>query len=257
MAPTTITLEKLTQRVKNYLEIKGKVVFFLGAGCSKSSGIPLASEIVSKLQEEGKASSEHQSYTSALMDAFPSQRARSHFFRELCGKATPSRGYKHLADMVHYPAIPLIVTTNFDDLVEQSLRQQSRKYSILDPFSSPMARTTANESLVSVMKLHGDLNSQTLNTFEETDNVKIEQFLPLAKQTFSSNVLLVFVGYGGNDHGVARWLEQLEVQESTVYWCGSSFPENNSIAPWLRSKKACHVQERDFDTIFVSLSTFS
>src|SRR6476469_9293614 len=111
---------------------------FLGAGASKSSGVPLGSEMVEEwkalawrecrtqqpfrewCKEQPWAASANQ-YSVLFEMLYPDPRARQRYVEPMIEKAFPNWGYVYLANLIRSDHFNLIFTTNFDDLVNEAL----------------------------------------------------------------------------------------------------------------------------------------
>jgi len=113
---------------------------------------------------------------------------------------------------------PIILTTNFDLLVESALRATSLDHLVLcfaskdDPFRLP-AMTKVGEFAL-LVKLHGSIDSpETLiTTFDDAG-----EFLPEAKSLVMRDAcrgkVVCLVGYSANDFDIFQALKELELDE--------------------------------------------
>ena len=169
---------------------------FLGAGCSVSSGIPTAGELVKshwlpRLHEikSGDAkllldwpislipgyddTNPAASYGKVIDKLFLTATARQLEIEALCAGRSPSFGYAVLAQLVAHNsgAFNLVLTTNFDDLVADALYLFTRKRALVINHEAlaPYIRPTNTRPLV--VKLHGDHRLSPRNTEIETDEL--------------------------------------------------------------------------------------
>jgi Tfp pilus assembly protein PilF len=261
-----------------------KIVWFLGAGCSISSGIPGASQLVERwlprlkiLEEESDSnwqewakerfpeleqSDQGKSYGSVINALFPTSIERQHEIEQLTSDKYPSIGYALLALLSTHtelgPRSNIILTTNFDDLVADGHYLMSRPRPVVVPHESLAGFVRASRIRPLVVKVHGDARLAPLNTSDETatlDATLIEKISLLF-----AGCTLIFVGYGGNDRSIRKLLEAAPSDgfQGGVFWVGTNIP-NNPVGEWLSNRAnskndVFHVEDNDFDHLFVQLS---
>lgn len=102
---------------------KGKYILFVGAGASVSSGGKTTKEIVNDIVEEYKLDScdPWNSLCTFLKKKGENERfdILSPYFRDM----SPSSGYKFLAKLIENGYFRLILTTNFDFMLEEALNK--------------------------------------------------------------------------------------------------------------------------------------
>ena len=119
-----------------------KYTLFLGAGCSKSSEIPTAGELVLKHWISDQVSSGDDpiewakakikgfdsddpaaSYGAVIEKYFPNSRVRQAEIERICEAALPGFGYSVVAQLCAQNNTPfsVVLTTNFDDLVADAM----------------------------------------------------------------------------------------------------------------------------------------
>lgn len=137
----------------------GKISFFIGAGCSRSAGIPIANEIEKDILEElfikdsgGKSLSKvpnklgtqkgkyhidedqfrkwldsqkwydlQNTYSSTLDRSFSSNKERCIFFEQLINEKKPTATQIGLATIIKSGVSNVILTPNFDRLIEHAI----------------------------------------------------------------------------------------------------------------------------------------
>jgi Tfp pilus assembly protein PilF len=252
-----------------------RFALFLGAGCSVSSGIPSAGSLVKdswlpRLRDfcaparkdlDDWAKEILPNYDTAnpaasygdLMDKLfllPEERQRE--VESLCDGRFPSFGYACLAQLMEMDGgrFNVALTSNFDDLIPDALYlfTQSRPLVIHHESLASFIRPTRTRPLV--VKLHGDHRLTPQNTRQETEVLKEE----IEKQVRSilHDRGLIFVGYGGNDQGIAKMLESLpaEALPLGVFWVNGKEPDC-AIRPWLEARDAFWIEKSDFDELML------
>jgi NAD-dependent SIR2 family protein deacetylase len=258
-------------------------VFFLGAGCSKSSGIPLASELAlewffklrsqeskfsyfvdehikdESYSEEAKKISKEEDispglyeeivklYFSLFEKLFPDMIDRQKEIQRLTEGKYPGLGYYQLAELMRYKAFNVVITTNFDDLIHDALlySNQKRRARVISHYH--LAQFIDRGDTPHIIKLHGDAHLQPFNDHKNTQ--EIDEVLAESVKTLLTNAKLIVIGYGGGDRSIAKLLESVP-RQGKVYWCNKNTPEETELKEWwekLEYKE--HVEEFDFDKI--------
>jgi Tfp pilus assembly protein PilF len=254
---------------------KGKFAFFLGAGCSKSSGIPLAGELVKdnwlpRLHAMRKphekdvttwATTCFQGYdpkNAALLygrvmaELFLTPDDRQTEIETLCDSRTPAFGYAVLAQMVasETGTFNIVLTTNFDDLVADALYlyTPARPLVIHHESLAEYIRPTRTRPLI--VKLHGDHRLSPHNTTTETSAIA----KALADQTKSllHDRGLIFIGYSGSDTGILQMLQQLpsKALPHGAFWVHPDEP-TGPIRDWLIERDGIWVKSGWFDEVML------
>jgi hypothetical protein len=273
-----ISAEEFARRLRMITkETDKRLAVFLGAGCSVSSGIPAAGDLVKghwlpRLRDfcepecqdlDTWAKDQFPDYDpknpatlyGAVMERlflYPDDRQRE--IENLCDGKFPGFGYAVLASLVAMPDghFNVVLTTNFDDLMADALYlfsfSQARPLVIHHESLAGYIRPTRTRPLV--VKLHGDNRLSPRNTADETKTLKED----IEKQIRS--VLhdrgLIFIGYGGNDQGIANMLGTVPKESLPlgVFWVSRAEPQG-TIRPWLESRNAVWVEKGDFDELML------
>lgn len=241
-----LTAEDFVRRLRAYTsgDLAGaQYAFFIGAGCSISSGIPGASFLVRERwlprlrdirapdeEDPLEWAKEHMgvdsddlrpgTYGRVMTELFPQPALRQSEIEELCIAAQPGFGYATLAQLMAMSGsqFNVVLTTNFDDLVADALYlfTGSHPLQIHHGSLSPYIRATRTRPMV--VKLHGHHQFSPLNTEEETQ--RIEPGLTDGVRSLLHDRGLIFIGYSGSDDGIRDVLAGLppEALPYGVYW---------------------------------------
>ncbi len=209
-----------------------RFMFFLGAGASKSSGAPLASEMVEDFQrrryEIEEASdvayeewllkqdwfNEGNKY-SLLFERYGNKTERQDYVERKLRDAFPVWGYLYLANIIARNWITLVFTTNFDDLLNDALKIYLGYNAIVCAADSQVASVKLIDDRARIIKLHGDYLFEDLkNTSEETRN--LEANMRDKFEAFSRQYGMIVLGYGGQDLSVMKILEN-QIDDSSAF----------------------------------------
>ncbi len=262
----TITDKELIQVMHDANQEHSDVrfVFFLGAGASFASGIPLAQELcetwLDKIKQnnsdkaekwEGKTLSEHYN------DIFD---ARFHtnpdigdeFFQKLINEAKPSIGYLFLAQILTETKHKFVVTTNFDTMTEDALFSLNKDKPLVIGHESlaGFVKTTQSTRPV-IIKVHRDFLLKPQNSNKGTNllNPEFEKMLnPILKETH-----LVVLGYGGNDKSIMDYLNENKGKKA-IYWCCRDKEKLSQKVKDTLTEKDFIVEIKSFDRFMLTLS---
>lgn len=198
--------EKICQFADNTFQHKkcnnGNYTLILGAGASISSGIKGWAEQCKEYCMKNKLTVNDDDYISALKEYFEQQHndkcvRYNTLYENFLGKV-PSYGYKHLATLIKNGYFKTIITTNYDDLLEQALLKiiPISKIKIFVRGEVPddyIANYIQNDisHTINIIKLHGDIRSNIIYTQdEETRNVNDKLRNVLCRQMTAGSVIV-------------------------------------------------------------------
>lgn len=180
----SIKLPEFAERIRQRLvDDRQEVVWFLGAGCSISSGISAAGGLVSRWVEElhGMRAPEAErqkwakgafktydpklpalAYAEVFEERHPNAADRQQEIERVCARGEAAYGYATIAQIITDPAIGgrcnTILTTNFDDLIAEAVYMYGtlgvRPQVIAHEAVAHYARISLNRP--TIIKLHGD-----------------------------------------------------------------------------------------------------
>ena len=269
--------QEFARRLKNLLDgTDNRFIFFLGSGCSVSSGIPAAGPLakdwllrLKKFQtgsednfktwvkdifpdyDEGKAAL---FYGRTIEKLFLTPDERQKEIERLTENKDPGFGYVILAQLLsqgrYGKCCNTILTTNFNDLVADALYLYNNSKPLVIVHDSLVSFVKVTRTKPLVIKLHGDARLAPRNTESETHelNEAVQRVLKL----LLSETGLVFIGYGGNDESIISVLNSLDDYSlpGGVYWVGSRVPVKE-MGEWLEKRNAIWVNHRDFDELML------
>lgn len=129
------------------------------------------------------------------------------YLRDVMSNKQPSFGYSVLAQLVAQSEHRLVITTNFDHLLEEALKRYGQKEPLVCNHED-LAKFTQNPHDGAVIaKIHGDIQFKTYNAEAELQKLKTQWEAPLVG--LLQNYTPIFIGYGGNDPGFMDFLHEL------------------------------------------------
>lgn len=242
-------------------------IFFLGAGCSKSSGIALASELAKEWYEQlqnqttkfNKFNSKHgitdsqnldfgKYYFEIFEELFPTPLMQQKEIQKITNddKVNPSLGYYVLASLMQKTPFNTIVTTNFDNLIQDALIYSGNKRALVITHQD-LAKFIKRDNTPLITKIHGDAHMHPFNNTDDTKKIPTE--LKGAIQGLFTNAKVICIGYSGNDESIADLLEGCN-RIDQVYWLNSSEPIDVQLSNWWEKLSTkTYINEYDFDKI--------
>lgn len=222
---------------------KQKLMWFLGAGASASSGVPTAMDMVWDFKQELYVSQQKVSrqavadlsnpsvrrklqshiktiqnmpepgatdeYAALFEKVYTSEADRSTYIKALIDGAKPSYGHLALATLMRAGFIRIVWTTNFDRLLDDacaSIYETTGSLTTVDLDSPHKAKQVIDDEQWPIeIKLHGDFHSRRL---KNTPNELRQQDTHLRKRLVDScqRYGLVVVGYSGRDDSIMEAL---------------------------------------------------
>ncbi len=256
-----------SRRASGHLENGEKIALFLGAGADIASGglsfrelKKVALEHYAEIEPSIAASEELIDHRfQQLFESIdtPSERANliETVFR-LNQELIPSDAYRMLVLLAQQGAVDVIVTTNFDSMLEAA--QAEMGVTAIQTFAAGLARPFPmhekyfqDSSRVPYIKMHGCISSRSVThiTSDELENPKYEPSLLQLLKDKLANAHIVFLGYSGYDPGLAKAVRtSFSKHRASLYFCNPTPP--NSDAPLVEAAGGLQnfvVVETDFD----------
>lgn len=278
------TVNDLARFIKNRNDDNPNYTLLLGAGCSITSAVRSATELVNEWRNEickelgfndtdpdkqKEYLKDNQTdwydpskeYSTLFERKYDLQRQRRIFVEKEVSDATPSLGYAYLTSLVNQTYFNTIFTTNFDDLINEAFYFYSDQRPIVCAHDSSIDSITVTSKRPKIIKLHGDyLFDDIKATTRETES--LEHNMKLKFIEFAKDYGLIVVGYSGCDRSIMDILTALLKNETYfkhgVYWClrkDSEIPEELKKLLW--KDKVYFVEIDGFDELFAEVYSYN
>ena len=256
----------------------GVYALLLGSGISRSAGIPTGWEVVLDLVRKLAAAegadpepdpAEWYSSTfgeppqySALLERLGPQAAerqsllRGHFEasdeERAEGIKTPTEAHQAIAALVAAGCIRVIVTMNFDRLLETALESAGVSPVVISTADQAAGAAPLAHSRCTVIKVHGDyLDTRIKNSDDELASYE-PSLDALLDQVFDEYGLIVCGWSGEYDTALRAAIERCQSRRYTTYWCVRG--EKNSFTEGLVAHRAAQEVAIDgADSFFTEL----
>lgn len=141
------------------------------------------------------------------------------YLEKIMEQCDPSLGYHTLAKLLAENSLHnLVITTNFDSLVEDALFLYTDKRPLVVSHESLAGYMEANIRRPIIAKVHRGLMYAPLNNPENLQELKSEWQRALS-QALSIYTPIV-IGYAGGDHSLMSFLEKETTSiRGSIYWC--------------------------------------
>lgn len=274
-----------------------KVGWLLGAGASAAARVPTADHVMMDLLLRMYADAHHlvrqslslaeardverireyydgrngmpalndpSAYSVAFQLALPDATSRRQHLRSLFEARSPSFGQRILGALVAAGLSDLLVTTNFDDLIEKAVEQAQvtlndsarSRLGVADLGNPGQANLAlSDDDFPFLFKLHGDFRDRELKNLESellAQDTKMRQAVLDASRRFG----LAVMGYSGRDATVMEMLKDAVATDGAfpagLWWMGRR-PES-LLAPVKELFAAC--ESSGVAAYFVKIETF-
>ena len=255
-----------------------KFCFFLGAGASITSGIPAAVKLVDlwdkkirarfpaedyeqwkkdkKIDEKNKYSHYSDYYekqfSSNLVDGY-------NFLEKIMKDASPSGGYACLSFLLTQTPHKVVITTNFDRLIEDAVTLYAHEFSLVVGHVA-MAHYITNEiARPTVVKIHHDLLLDPKS--KNADLQQLDERWQKALSAIFTEYHPIFIGFAGHDPDVMDYLikNAKRFREGNgwkrPYWTvyGNEKPEGK-VEDFLNDSDAFLIHNNGFDKMMAKLA---
>ncbi|WP_122761644.1 SIR2 family protein [Pseudomonas viridiflava] len=274
-----IANDPTTQLAFSMFENKGVYAVLLGSGVSRSAGIPTGWEITMELVRRagiaagaGEQDDWHAWYVgqtgqqpnySTLLEALAATQSERRSIvqgfleptdQELeDGLKVPTRAHRAIAEMVKAGHVRVIVTTNFDRLMENALRDVGVEPTIVSSVDTLAGAEPLTHSQCFILKIHGDYkDARILNTDVELGGYPPEYDALLDR--IIDEFGLIVAGWSGEwDHALRAAFLRAPSRRYPTYWlaCGKLSERGQEL---VTHRRATIVSGSDADTFFDALN---
>lgn len=166
----------------------------------------------------------------------------------------PSAAHKAIARLVRRGTVKVILTTNFDRLMETALRGEGIEPQVVSRADAVAGMARLDLAPVTVIKLHGDYKDvESLNTAEELATYPPE-WVSLLVRVFDEYGLLISGWSADWDTALVRALEQAPSRRYPLYWDERSAGGEHPRA-LLAARQGRVVPASDADELFTELDS--
>ena len=188
---------------------EGRLALFVGAGVSRNSGIPTWDELINRMKEELPDTLSKETDALKLAQMYKDARGHKEYMDKvkdvlLYNKAVPNSLHKNILSLKPCH----IITTNYDDLIEQEIRNEFALFDIVHQ-DSDIPRMSYPNALI---KMHGDYETDNI-VLTEHDYYNYSYNFPLVRalvQSIFASKLVLFVGFSFADLNLMMIMNELK-----------------------------------------------
>ncbi len=211
------TLDDIAEVIKH---ADGECVFLIGAGCSKSAGIPLAAGLLKEIEQDfphAYARAREKTYNHVMAELTSAQRSK--LLGQHMENAKVNWAHLALAQLFHLRKIDRILTVNFDPLIMRACSMVGEFPAVYD-LAAAQEFKPARIAPRSVFYLNGQHTGFTiLNAEEELQNHR--QRLRQIVENTGTHRIWVVLGYSGAADPLLDVLAEVPSFDNGLYWIGS------------------------------------
>lgn len=276
---TVATPDPTAQIAFSIFENKGVYAVLLGSGVSRSAGIPTGWEITLELvkrwgiamgageQHDWVAwyvgqTGEEPNYSTLLERLATTQTERRAIIQGFLepsdeeledGLKLPTRAHRAIAAMVKAGHVRVIVTTNFDRLMENALRDVGVEPTVVSSEDTLAGAEPLTHASCYILKIHGDYkDARILNT-----DVELGEY-PAAFNTLLDRIIdefgLIVAGWSGEwDHALRAAFLRAPSRRYPTYWLSRGRLSERG-QELITQRRATTVTGMDADTFFDGLN---
>ena len=208
-----------------------------------------------KARKEGKPIPSEYYFDIYKLRFYPNKRNGYRYMERLMEPCEPSVGYHTLALLLtENNQNNLVITTNFDSLVEDALFLYTMKKPLVVNHESLAGYIESDIQRPIVAKVHRGLMYEPFNSPDTTDKLQKEwrETLGYALNTYTP----IVIGYGGGDHSLMDYLKEAQtVLRHGIYWCyrkADGLPEED-VLKFLEEKDGYLVGIGGFDDLMLRI----
>lgn len=254
----------------------GTLALLLGSGVSRSAGVPTGWEVTNKLvhrlaklhdEDPGdelldwydRRFGRGADYSAVLEELAPRPEERRSLLEDFfvpskedaeAGRKVPTPAHHAIADLVASGIVRVILTTNFDRLLERALVDTGVDPVVIASGEAAAGATPLVHSRCTIVKLHGDYLSPNLrNTASELETYEdeIESLLDEILDDYG----LVVCGWSAEwDTALRKAFERAPGRRYSTYWCHRSESVSDHAARLIAHRKAVKILISDADEFF-------
>ena len=176
----------------------------------------------------------------------PSEEARED------GRKVPTEAHYAIADLVRTEYVRVIVTTNFDRLLESALRERGVEPTIVASVDSLKGAEPLTHTQCYLLKLHGDYkDARILNTDSELASYPPE-YDALLDRIFDEFGLLVCGWSAEWDHALRDAISRTPARRYSTFWIARKAP-STAAADLIEQRRANLVLVKEAEEFFTTL----
>ncbi len=267
----SLSLKCFLNTLKESSENGKRYCFILGSGVSRNAGIPTGIDLskiwvkeikekynekeieilMEKLEIKDISIKSENYFDIYKLRFFPDYRNGYSYLERKMENAQPGFGHYPLARFLATTENNLVITTNFDSLIEDALFIYTGKRPIVASHESLAEYVDISTKRPIIAKLHRGLFFHPLNKSDELKELS-GQWKKVLQTVFRIFTPIV-IGYGGGDRTLMEFLKDRTVELNGIYWCYVGAEPNDDIIKLVEDQKGYFVSIAGFDEMMLML----
>lgn len=237
------------QAIKNLVEAMNddELIIFVGAGVSANSGLPSWSELIKELKSELSLGDDVNDYLK-IAQIYYNKWGRQKYIQKI--NSIFNNFSDAIPNTIHSEILKIqpahIITTNYDNLLEDTLCKSVRKYDVIKK-NEDIPYIKSKHYLI---KMHGDLQEQNIVLKEDDYSDYNENYYMIAAliKALIMNHTLLFIGYSLNDstfNSIFRLIQNFYGEDAKKSYFYDANIQSKEIIDYYRKKGIYVISEED------------
>ncbi|MEM8559667.1 MAG: hypothetical protein AAGG50_17745 [Bacteroidota bacterium] len=255
-APYELALEDIVATLRRAKDRDKKATLVVGAGCSKSAGIPLADEfctIIEKEYEPEFKRAKTRDYQQLMGALVPSERRA--LLAKHIDQARINWAHMGIAKLIKEGYVDRVITPNFDPLIVQACALLNLFPAVYDLATSATFKPDFVSS-PAVFYIHGQRSGFRLLNTEYELTAHVERLRPVFNE--ASGRPWIVVGYSGDNDPMFEKLLSRQTFDSGLYWVGyrDTDPPAHLTSGFLdEARYRFYLRGEDADSFFIRVTS--
>ena len=252
------TVKDIAKTLKDSKKQGTPVIVFTGAGCSKSAGMPLASELISEINKKHKGNlkslsdQEKKDYGLCMSKLTPHEQKT--LIEKHITKAKINWAHIALGSLLKNGYLGKVLTFNFDNILNRACSLDNFFPPIYDlkVLSKEYFSAIPNQSIV---HLHGQWSGFDLANSSDSTEKQAENLKHYIKETINTSPTM-FIGYSGGADAFFQLVEENFIGQHRLYWIDYGKEPNSNVKKFIEvnPNHRNFIGEQDADKFLLELA---
>ena len=254
----SFTIKDIAKTLKDSKKQGTPVIVFTGAGCSKSAGMPLASELIAEINRKHKGNlkslsdQEKKDYGLCMSKLTPHEQKT--LIEKHITKAKINWAHIALGSLLKNGYLGKVLTFNFDNILNRACSLDNFFPPIYDlkVLSEEYFTAIPNQSIV---HLHGQWSGFQLANSDADTSSQANKLKNYIKNTINTSPTL-FIGYSGGADAFFQLVEENFIGQHRLYWIDYGKEPNSNVKKFIEvnPNHRNFIGEQDADKFLLELA---
>lgn len=244
------------KQVIDYIRNAQDITFIIGAGASRSAGIPMAGDLVNTIVKDfshclyGLSDEDRKNYGKVMGALSPAD--RKSLIEPLLAEKKMNWGHIALANVVLSTNVRRVLSFNFDFLLERAVSLMGEHLPVYDFGVAPSPHVTGLADKA-IFHLHGQSYGLTLLNTEDETKGHAEKLRPLISDSLRNHLTIV-IGYSGEADAAFDVMKEAYNSHTNLIWLGHDPDPSAHLKPLLDKNYATYIGKCDFDLTMLEIA---